>query len=516
MVVYVILAAVVVRSWLHWHSPYVPGMNGAYYLIQARALLEKGHLGVPDLPLTFMLQAGVARGLMLLGLGQERAIVSAVKLCDGCLPPLAAWPVWWLAREWCRRLGRDERLALLPAGLVTLTAPPLRMVGDFQKNSLALVWFALLLVTLRGWLARPGARRGLAALNSLALVCATHIGVFGAALAYTAAVLTAEARVVRDGDWRRRLAWPLAAALVVVTVGLIVLVEFDPQRIHRLLTALTRPLAFLGEPRKGDPGPPHSLLGELFNPVHWLACLAFAAAAIPAARAAWRRRETLPAADVSLLLGLAAATLLMTGPWITGDKLGRFSLIAFLPAVLLGTFAVLDVDAAGRRLKLARVAGVVGLLTGLPVVCVPPGPRAGAEAVVELQRARPVVTDPAHTLVVAAHGTEWWAAWVLHTQVAQPTAVTPALWQRYREVLLLQNDAAGPGGPGGPPPPPPPPGDRSWFGRHFGPPPPPPDGQDFRPRGGPMEMPALPADAPVVYRGEWLTLVRPLRPILPT
>ena len=53
--------AVAARSWLLWSTPLVPGMNGGYYLVQARALQEHGRLGIPDLPLTFILQATVAK-----------------------------------------------------------------------------------------------------------------------------------------------------------------------------------------------------------------------------------------------------------------------------------------------------------------------------------------------------------------------------------------------------------------------------------------------------------------------
>lgn len=58
----VVIAGIAARAWRLFSTPLVPGMNGAYYPIQARALLEKGALGIPDLPLTFALQAGLAKG----------------------------------------------------------------------------------------------------------------------------------------------------------------------------------------------------------------------------------------------------------------------------------------------------------------------------------------------------------------------------------------------------------------------------------------------------------------------
>jgi hypothetical protein len=36
----ILAAAVAARAWLLFSTPLVPGMNGAYYLVQARSLLE--------------------------------------------------------------------------------------------------------------------------------------------------------------------------------------------------------------------------------------------------------------------------------------------------------------------------------------------------------------------------------------------------------------------------------------------------------------------------------------------
>ena len=37
----VLLAAIGARAWLHGSTPLVQGMNGGYYLVQARSLIEK-------------------------------------------------------------------------------------------------------------------------------------------------------------------------------------------------------------------------------------------------------------------------------------------------------------------------------------------------------------------------------------------------------------------------------------------------------------------------------------------
>ena len=95
LLLWIMLAALAGRAWLLFSTPYMPGVNGAYYLIQARAILERGVLGLPDLPLTFYLQAGLACLLAKVGgMAMDDAIMLAVKSCDAVLPVLVAWPTF--------------------------------------------------------------------------------------------------------------------------------------------------------------------------------------------------------------------------------------------------------------------------------------------------------------------------------------------------------------------------------------------------------------------------------------
>src|SRR5436305_14722750 len=76
----IVLDGVAARAWLLFSTPLVPGMNGAYYLVQARSLIEHGKLGIPDLPLTFVLQAMLAKLVQLIsGASLESSILFAVK-----------------------------------------------------------------------------------------------------------------------------------------------------------------------------------------------------------------------------------------------------------------------------------------------------------------------------------------------------------------------------------------------------------------------------------------------------
>lgn len=495
--VLVIATAVAARAWLLFHTPYVPGINGAYYLVQARALLDRGVLGIPDLPLTFHLHASVAWALLhLTALSQSDAIVWAVKGCDAVLPPLVAWPVFVLVRRWARARGHGDAVPLAAAALACLASPWLLIVGELQKNSLALVWLALLVTTLHTWLGAPTTRRGLAVLASLLLLGLTHIGVLGAALVLLAVVTSLV--IVRRGranDWRRTVPWVAAGVALLVATSAVVMWKYDPARIARLMTALTNPVAFAVDGKQGPVPPGGAVRSSL-----WLSWFGFAAAVVPVAVLAWQRRRNLTIADFATVAGGALTILLLTGPWFGQDKAVRFALIALLPAILIVAFGVLQIATPWARRALLGAALLLGI--GTTVGYLPHGGQAAltAAAMQELQGLAPTIKHPDRTLVVAPHGSEWWSAWFLHTRIAQPEAVRSDDWERYEQVLFL---ALKPGAQDamigrGPPPP-----NGSW---------PPRPGEAQAPGGGagapPIRPAPVPAEAEPLHDGATLRLVR--------
>jgi hypothetical protein len=433
------LAAVAGRAWLLFSTPFVPGVNGAYYLIQARALLERGRLGIADMPLTFYLHAALSWLLAKVGgMPLTNAIMVAVKACDALLPALSAWPVFVLVRRWAKAHGRGDAVPLAAAALASLSLPWFLVVGDLQKNSLALVWFALLATTLHGWLQKPRRWRGAALLSALFLLGITHIGVFGAGLLLMATVLPVF--VIRQGKflrWKHILPWLGASmALLLVTTALVSW-KFDPSRIQRLLTAITVPAQFSSDGRQ-PPGQPTSPLSL----DHWLPFLFFALMIIPSLIIVWRRRKDLDGADFAVVAGGTLTVLMMTGPWFSQDKSVRFYLIAVFPAILVGSYSLLYI----ARQWVRRAVLCLVLLTGIgstSMILLPGGkPVLEDKTMDELKNLARYIRNPERTLVVAEHGVEWWSAWFLHTYVAQPEALRPEDWQNYETILFLEVKSA--------------------------------------------------------------------------
>jgi hypothetical protein len=494
-VVGIVAIAVAARVSFLFHTPYVPGVNGAYYLIQARALIERGVPGIPDLPLTFYLQAAVAWSLAAMGgVPWADAIVWGVKLSDAVFPPLSAWPVYLLVRRWARSRHQGEEVPLAAAALACLAAPLMGMAGDLQKNSLALVWLAMLAYTLHGWLEAHTSGRAAAVLACVVLLGLTHIGVLGAAPVLLAAV-TLVLLVSPRGSirWRQKLPWVAAGALILALTTMLVLWEFDPARIHRLTTALTDPATFSSDGRQMPVPPGKGMGAEL-----WLPWFAFALVVVPGLVIVFRKKD-LSSADVSLVAGGALTVIALTGPWFGMDKALRFYLIALLPAIIVGSFSILSIATAWVRRLLLGLLLVIGM-SGTAISLYRGGEAVlNDDAMKELQGLAPRIGRRDRTLICTQHGAEWWSAWFLRVHIAQREALRTEDWKKYDSVLFLefksgvQSHLFGGGSPPG-----------SGQGPPVG------NAPGGAPEGiPPPRMPALmPPGAEVLYDGVTLTLAR--------
>jgi len=460
ILLFTLIIAAAARAMLLFSTDLMPGMNGAYYLVQARSLLEKGALAIPDLPFVFVLHAIAAQALQWLSpLSQSEAVVWAVKVGDSLLPALGVIPVMLLAASWAARGRVNALLAVLAALLVPASAVALTMVGDFEKNSLGIALMITLAWALHEWMNHHGRRRALVAVVLLGLVGITHIGVFGSALILVATTLAALAMSQGREGLHKVLRIAVFALPVALVAGGVVFWKFDPARVRKLLGAISEPTEFLGSGMM----PPGMADGGL----SWFPFVAFAIAVLPGLVIVWWRRRSLPMGSVALITGAAITVIALTGPWVQGDKMWRLQMNASPLAVLCLLFALLQIRRAGLR------AGVGVLVLGL--LLVPSGLRLQAgghpiiteQAQAELRSLAASVEEPTQTLVVARHGLEWWTAWSLHTHIAQAQALKVEDWQRYKYVWFLEEKTSGRGGPpgmmGGPPGRGP--ADDSWFGR---------------------------------------------------
>jgi hypothetical protein len=536
LVASIVFIGAILRACLLFSTSLVPGMNGAYYLVQARSLIERGKLGIPDLPLTFAVQAAFAKLVQLVsGASLESSIVFAVKCADAMLPPLVAIPVFALVWQWTRRTGAGFWVPACAALAAAAGAPALMMVGDFQKNSLALLWLAALLWSLHQWLEQPSFKRATLPVLFLGLIGITHIGVFGWSLALTAPV-TAIALWRSAPETRRAiLPWLFVGGGACALAAGLVLWKFDPARVTRLANAAMHPISYMqpnhrpgnapgNNARFGPPndrgnfqpsfGPNRSFNRRSFGAINWdwVPSAALMIASLGALAAVWQKRKHLPVSTMAVMGACGLVLFALCGPWVTGDKVMRFQLIAVGPALLCGSFVLLQLHAAKLRNALAAIMTLALVIPGIVRVTQGGRPIITVQAAEELHAMSSQVSAPEKTLIVVRHGLEWWTAWYLHTHIAHENVLSAQDWKNFDHVYFLRQKggmqmsvmpgAPGPNGPADRRP------DRrpDFAGAGF----PPPDGDNrsLPPRGfaGPMGETFIPDDAEIAHEGEFFTL----------
>ena len=168
-----VVALSVVVAWVRLRalqdSPYPTGIDGYWYLIQVRSLLERGHLHFPSAPLVPWLMAAAAPFL---------GLVLAVKTIAALGSALLVVPSYALAR----RLTGQRGPALIGAALAATSAQSFFLCTEFVKQAVGLTLAVGFAAALAAVLERPCKLR-IAAAAILLLACAlTHKTALGLAL----------------------------------------------------------------------------------------------------------------------------------------------------------------------------------------------------------------------------------------------------------------------------------------------------------------------------------------------
>ncbi len=177
-------------------TPLVPGIDGPYYIVQVKHLLERGGMKYPDPPLAFYIMALVTILC--------RDVFTAVELTSSAVTALTALPTYALIK----RLSKSKTAAFAAALTVSITPFTIRLASDFMKNSMGLLWLALFLYFNTSYIERGERKFLLGALVSLALTALTHILDYGVAILYAALFF-----LLTRGDKRK---WALPGALAAV------------------------------------------------------------------------------------------------------------------------------------------------------------------------------------------------------------------------------------------------------------------------------------------------------------
>lgn len=335
------LAVLALVAWSAHHrwavlssSPHPVGIDGYFYPIQIRALLETGHLAYPASPLTFWIMAAVAK---------LAGPIVAAKLVAAIGGALVGVPAFVLGR----RLGGT--LGGLAAAVVAVgSGGSFYLSLEFVKNGLGLtvaltaVWLALRA------LERPDRGRVVGAALGLVAALATHkmAAALAVALVVPALVVELRARLGAARAWRWIGGGAALAAVLAVALGALAPARFVAGRdLAELGAALSDDarwwLPAMHLPHRGRP----DFVLALGHQALFATALALALLGVVVA-GRFTDRLARPGRAAERAVGLAAAALVLVTaiPWLAVDDpdgLGfRLRVAVFAPAAVVAAALV--------------------------------------------------------------------------------------------------------------------------------------------------------------------------------
>ncbi len=352
------LAALVAWSaWTRWRilsaSPFPIGIDGYFYPIQLRSLLEHGTLAYPASPLAFWLMYPFA-------LATDP--IEGAKLGAAIYTALVALPAFAIGT----RLGKNAGAGLIAAAIATTSAGSAFLTIEFVKNGIGLtVGLTALWLVLRAIEQRSVLRIGLAAFGVIAAFLAHKTA---AALVIVIAIPAGLAEAAGRGELRGRRLLYTIGGLVLAAIGALVLGAIAPERFLSL--------GDLGHQIFGDAqfDLPALATGNVTLTMGHEALLAAVAAAGALVIVLKRMGPKQPPATRFATIAIAVLGLLLAFPWLAvSDPQGlgfRMRIIAFVPlalcaAVVAEVLATLAVPEKLRELALGGAAlAIVIVLSG--------------------------------------------------------------------------------------------------------------------------------------------------------
>jgi ABC-type amino acid transport substrate-binding protein len=412
----------VVAAWARLRAllatPFPTGVDGYWYLIEVRSLLERGRLHYPSAPLVPWLMAAAALVLEpVLALKSVAAVGSAALV----------WPSYWIGK----RISGSVGPALLGAALAATSAQSSFLATEFVTQAVGLSLALGFVAALAAALERPGARRLGLALALYVLCALTHKTALGLASLFAAPPVIAHL-------WRTRGLRVALTAAAAIAAGALVFLGIAGRAPLRQLLRGTADGSFAV---LATPGRPSLVLGYEVALAAGLAALALGLA--------FARKPAQGPRLPALAVGLFAFAIGQALPWIDiSDDQGLGYRLRLCACVCLAPAAALVAARLSAWLLPVLRPILLGGATLLVLLLRPwhsdEGVIKAHPAMVEATSRLAAVVPPGTFVVIPERHTAFMAAWYARLDVhlrppaaSDPTktfrllpgaAIRPGLW----------------------------------------------------------------------------------------
>ncbi|MFK7949442.1 MAG: hypothetical protein AB8G11_17755 [Saprospiraceae bacterium] len=402
---------VIIRLYLNFSTDLVLGLNGGYYPLQVRSVLETGWLGFPDMPLYFFVNAFFVKIASIFTSLDDSLILFINKIVDSFSLAFIVIPFYYFYKKYAPN-NLTNRFQIASIAFATLSITPLLLTAGIQKNAAAMPLLVLFVFQLFQFLDTKSRKAFWFASLSLLLTGLTHFGVFSVALLYLFASLLV--------FYKKKAIIPVIG-IGIISLGFVFL--FDASRAIRLLQS-----AFLLIQR------PALLTGHFAPMLFFNILIGFPIIGYGIKQIRQGKLDNKPFQKNILIINYIVFFIL-SFPLMSHDFAMRLSLMAFIPFFMM---TLLTGQFFSKRLFNITTVILTIIVVGsvIRTILKPKNTAIPYEAYEDLEKLATTI-DTKNTLIIAKHGLEWWTAWQTRAKVGQETAIDKSTFSKYETVISL-------------------------------------------------------------------------------
>lgn len=413
----------------------LPGIDGAYYWVQVRSVLEDFSLAFDDLPLVFWAQALIALVVGDIPLG--------VRIADAALPAISAIPIFLLLRN-------SKKVWVPAAAILVVLLHPVQLyffTGDFLKNSAAIPLVFFIGWILYNWDNASKKRSVVYLLLCLAILGFAHFGTLLMALMLVFIWLLMQLRNKPLKFWITSVVISLiTGAAVLAALALLV-----PARFTRLIEFISQPDTIFANPAL------QMMFGGRIDYPMIFSILTGQLGALALGLMAWNNRKSLSSSHLSLLVASIFSAFLLSSPLIGMEWANRLIAMAFVPLFIAGMILLNSTANISSKAVITSVAALTLVATSVFGFMNIKQAMISTDQYQDLVKFSEEFDVPENSIVVAPHGVEFLVAWHEKTFVLQDSSYEDEDLSSYDHVFSLQSTGgkagAGPTPPAGAKPP---------------------------------------------------------------
>jgi len=398
----------------------LPGLDGAYYWVQVRSVINNFTLAFSDLPLVFWVQAAIAKIVGDVPLG--------VRISDAVLPALSAIPIYLIARRF--------KNPYLPAiAILVVLLHPVQLyffTGDFIKNEATLPAVFFIAWVLFNWDLKSKRFSLIALGGASAIITFSHFGTLLLALMMVAVWALAQLRNSGKKFWLRGL----SIAVLVFAGVLALLAVLVPSRYERLISFITSPSVVFANP---------ALSGIIHNSASLVmtsTIIIGQVASLVLGFITWSARSKFRFSDLSLVIAALTSTFILSSPFIGMEWSDRLAALSFAPLSIAAIIIFGTVEIVWQKSAVAIFA-VVTLFSTISLSNTQMKYVFTDDKYADFKELVAQVSIPNNSVIVARHGVEYLSAWEFETDVALETYYASADLSSYDSVYYIQENKAG-------------------------------------------------------------------------